>query len=230
MPARTQVVTIEEPRIARWLFGSSRTAWVWLIARVWLGWEWLAAGWGKVFGGTITWRVWNWGDAAYSLTGDGNIGWVRSGTVSVEGADQARGVGDAVAGFAQGAIASSEGPASRRRVLLVRELPRVDPRHRPPRARPTRGDRRAAHRRRPHRRRLRDRCVLRGHAQLQLRVRRLGRGEPGDDPGLGPVDPGVAQRRVVRRRPQAAPRPGNTLATRRRRRPAAPAPATRSPA
>ena len=110
MPARSQVATIEEPRIARWLFGSSQTAWVWLIARVWLGWEWLAAGWGKVFGGTITWRVWNWGDAAYSLTGDGNIGWVRSGTVSVEGADQARGVGDAVAGFAQGAIASSEGP------------------------------------------------------------------------------------------------------------------------
>lgn len=63
MPARTQVVTIEEPRIARRLFGSSQTAWVWLIARLWLGWEWLAAGSGKVFGGTITWRVWNWGDA-----------------------------------------------------------------------------------------------------------------------------------------------------------------------
>ena len=110
MARRREVVTIEEPRIARWLFGSSQTAWIWLIARVWLGWEWLQAGWGKVFGGNITWRFWNWGDAAYSLTGDANIGWIRSGTVTVDGAEQARGVGDAVAGFAQGAIESSEGP------------------------------------------------------------------------------------------------------------------------
>ena len=110
MAPQREVVTIEEPPLARWLFGSSKTAWIWLIVRLWLGWEWLAAGWGKVFGGTITWRIWDWGDAAYSITGDGNIGWVRSGTVNVEGVEQARGVGDAVAGFAQGAIASAQGP------------------------------------------------------------------------------------------------------------------------
>lgn len=97
--------------MARWLFGSSRIAWIWTIARVWLGWEWLQAGWGKVFGGNITWRIWNWGDAAYSLTGNANIGWVRSGTVPTqEGGRQSLEVGDAVAGFASRAIESSEGP------------------------------------------------------------------------------------------------------------------------
>lgn len=95
-------VYIEEPRPARWLFGSSKAGWLWLIPRLWLGWEWFQAGYGKVFGGNITWKVWDWNDPAYSLDGDANIGWVRgSGDV---------GVGDAVAGFADGAIAASEGP------------------------------------------------------------------------------------------------------------------------
>lgn len=93
---------IEEPRFARWLFGSSQAAWIWLIARLWLGWEWLQAGWSKVFGGDITIRVWDWGDEQYSLTGDGNCGWVR------ECGDTE--VGDSVAGFAAGAIESAEGP------------------------------------------------------------------------------------------------------------------------
>jgi thiosulfate dehydrogenase (quinone) large subunit len=98
-------VYIEEPAISRWLFGSSKAGWIWLVARVWLGWEWLQAGWSKAFGGNITWRFWNWGDAAYSLTGDGNIGWVRSGTVATEdGGQRSLQVGDAVAGFARGAL------------------------------------------------------------------------------------------------------------------------------
>jgi thiosulfate dehydrogenase [quinone] large subunit len=102
----TAPVYIEEPRFAKWLFGSDKAAWVWLVARIWLGWEWLAAGWGKVFGGNITWRFWNWGDAAYSLTGDGNIGWVRSGTVTLpDGSQRTMQIGDAVAGFAKGALA-----------------------------------------------------------------------------------------------------------------------------
>ncbi|NEE00616.1 DoxX family protein [Phytoactinopolyspora halotolerans] len=93
---------IEEPAVARWLFGSNRAAWIWLIARLWLGWEWFQSGWSKVFGGDITLRFWDWGDQQYGLTGDGNIGWVRSsGDVDV---------GDSVAGFAQGAIEASEGP------------------------------------------------------------------------------------------------------------------------
>jgi thiosulfate dehydrogenase [quinone] large subunit len=99
---RRETVYIEEPAAARWLFGSSTAAWIWLVARLWLGWEWFQSGWGKVFGGNITWRFWDWGDDAYSLTGDGNVGWVRS--------EGDTGVGDAVAGFAQGAIENAEGP------------------------------------------------------------------------------------------------------------------------
>ncbi len=103
--ASSTPVYIEEPPFSRWLFGSSKAGWIWLIARVWLGWEWLQAGWSKVFGGNITWRFWNWGDAAYSLTGDGNIGWVRSGTVTMpDGSQRAQDIGDAVAGFARGAL------------------------------------------------------------------------------------------------------------------------------
>ena len=81
-------VYIEEPRFSKWLFGSSAAAWIWLVARLWLGWEWLQAGWSKVFGGDITWKVWDWGNSAYGLTGDGNIGWVRSGTVVAEDGQQ----------------------------------------------------------------------------------------------------------------------------------------------
>jgi len=93
---------IEEPRAARWLFGSSSAAWIWLIARLWLGWEWFQSGWGKVFGGDITIRFWDWGDPQYSFTGDANIGWVRaSGDTEI---------GDAVVGFAAGAIEAAEGP------------------------------------------------------------------------------------------------------------------------
>ena len=111
MSGRTDAVYIEEPPLARRLFGSSRFAWLWLVARVWLGWEWFQAGWTKVFGGNITWRVWEWASRDFALTGDGNIGWIRSGTVIGEdGTERALGVGDSVAGFASGAIASSEGP------------------------------------------------------------------------------------------------------------------------
>lgn len=102
MKKRKEPLYFEEPRLARWLFGSTRSAWIWLVARLWLGWEWLQAGWGKVFGGNLTWRVWESGEDAFSVTGDANIGWVRS----AEGV----GVGDAVAGFASGAIEGAEGP------------------------------------------------------------------------------------------------------------------------
>lgn len=97
-----ETVHIEEPRPARWLFAGTTAAWIWLAVRIWVGWEWLQAGWGKVFGGNITWRFWDWGDPEFSLTGDANIGWVRDAAE--------RGVGDNVAGFAAGAIEASEGP------------------------------------------------------------------------------------------------------------------------
>lgn len=91
-----------EPPAARWLFASRGASWIWLVARLWLGWEWFKAGWEKVFGGHLTLKVWQWGDPAYGFTGDGNVGWVR-------GTDEV-GVGDAVAGFADRAVQASEGP------------------------------------------------------------------------------------------------------------------------
>lgn len=95
-------IYFEEPPWARWLFGSTAAAWIWLIARLWLGWEWLQSGWGKVFGGNLTLRFWDWGKPEYGLTGDANVGWVRSaGNV---------GRGDALAKFADQAIKSAEGP------------------------------------------------------------------------------------------------------------------------
>lgn len=111
MKTAKDVVYFEEPKAAKWLFGSSRAAAIWLVVRLWLGWEWFHAGWGKVFGGNITWRFWDWGGAEYSITGDGSIGWVRGGTtVGPEGAERAVGVGDSVAGFASRGIEASEGP------------------------------------------------------------------------------------------------------------------------
>jgi thiosulfate dehydrogenase [quinone] large subunit len=97
--------------LARRLFGGTEIAWLWLVPRLWLGWEWLTAGWRNVFGGNLTWRVWDWGEAAYSLGGDGNIGWVRSGTVAADGSEVFLEVGDAVAGFAESAIAAADGPS-----------------------------------------------------------------------------------------------------------------------
>lgn len=110
MAARTETVRFEEPQFARWLFASPAAAWIWLVARLYVGWEWFHAGWGKVFGGNITWKVWNWGGAEYSLFGDGNIGWVRSGMKDFGEGPVPLGIGDSVAGFAAGAIEGAQGP------------------------------------------------------------------------------------------------------------------------
>lgn len=39
---------IEDPPITRSLLGDVRWAWIWLILRLYVGWEWLQAGWGKL--------------------------------------------------------------------------------------------------------------------------------------------------------------------------------------
>jgi thiosulfate dehydrogenase [quinone] large subunit len=92
----SKTTTIEEPTIAKWLFTSTTAAWIWLAARVWLGYQWLHAGWEKITGtggGTFAWH-WaytsdSWlktsaglkGFAGYALTGAGkehaavNYGW-----------------------------------------------------------------------------------------------------------------------------------------------------------
>lgn len=45
----TNVHSIEDPPVAKALFGSPQWAWLGLILRLYVGWEWLNAGWGKIF-------------------------------------------------------------------------------------------------------------------------------------------------------------------------------------
>jgi thiosulfate dehydrogenase [quinone] large subunit len=42
-------VLIEDPPIAQLLFSSTKMAWVWLILRLWLGWQWVEAAEHKIF-------------------------------------------------------------------------------------------------------------------------------------------------------------------------------------
>jgi thiosulfate dehydrogenase [quinone] large subunit len=42
------VKRLEEPPVARSLFGDVRWAWIWLALRLYVGYEWLHAGWGKL--------------------------------------------------------------------------------------------------------------------------------------------------------------------------------------
>ena len=50
LPADLQVLIntgrslIQDPPIARFFFQSAAAAWLWLILRVWVGWQWLQAG------------------------------------------------------------------------------------------------------------------------------------------------------------------------------------------
>jgi thiosulfate dehydrogenase (quinone) large subunit len=39
---------IEDPPIARFLFEDARMGWVWLIARLYVGYAWITSGWGKI--------------------------------------------------------------------------------------------------------------------------------------------------------------------------------------
>lgn len=77
-------VIFSDPPFARFLFDSTRSAWIWLIVRVYVGYQWLTSGWGKFSGGT-----WSSGDAlrgfwtnAVAIPDDGRpaiaFGWYRS--------------------------------------------------------------------------------------------------------------------------------------------------------
>ena len=70
------ITYFEEPKPAKWLFASTGAAWIWLIVRVWLGYQWLHAGWEKVIGysgGTFSWK--------FGMTDDS---WLRT-TASLKG-------------------------------------------------------------------------------------------------------------------------------------------------
>lgn len=43
-----QVIDIPEPQISKFLFADTRMGWFWFIIRVWIGLQWVEAGWGKV--------------------------------------------------------------------------------------------------------------------------------------------------------------------------------------
>ncbi len=47
------VTQIEEPPIAKFLFADTRMAWLWLVVRLYVGYEWITAGWEKLTGHSI---------------------------------------------------------------------------------------------------------------------------------------------------------------------------------
>lgn len=89
---RPQVATqIPEPPLARFLFADTRMAVVWLILRLYIGYEWLAAGWEKLFGRSI--------DFVGGTFGEKTTPWVFSGHD-----------GTAIKGFVSYALTLSSGP------------------------------------------------------------------------------------------------------------------------
>jgi thiosulfate dehydrogenase [quinone] large subunit len=44
---KSKALVLEDPPIARLLFGDTRLAWLWLPIRIYLGYTWLQSGWGK---------------------------------------------------------------------------------------------------------------------------------------------------------------------------------------
>lgn len=44
----------QEPGFAKWLFASTTGAWVWVLPRLYFGYEWAKAGWDKIQGGWIS--------------------------------------------------------------------------------------------------------------------------------------------------------------------------------
>lgn len=82
---------IPEPPLARFLFADTRMAAVWLIIRLYIGYEWLAAGWDKLFGRSI--------DFIGGTFGQVSSPWVFTGHD-----------GAAIKGFVAGALAQASGP------------------------------------------------------------------------------------------------------------------------
>lgn len=61
---KNKVVALDDSPIAKILFGDVRLAWLWLILRLYVGWEWLQAGWGKLNN-----PAWTGSKAGTALTG-----------------------------------------------------------------------------------------------------------------------------------------------------------------
>ena len=80
--ARHSPADFQEPALARFLFSDARAAWLWLIVRLYLGYEWVTAGWGKV-----TSDAWTGAQAGTALTGfiNGSIGEATGAHPAVQG-------------------------------------------------------------------------------------------------------------------------------------------------
>jgi thiosulfate dehydrogenase (quinone) large subunit len=83
-----EAVTIEEPTFTGWLFVSRQAAWIWLVVRVWLGYQWLHAGWEKITG--TSGGTWSW---QFAFTGDS---WLKTSA--------------GLKGFAAFALKNTQGP------------------------------------------------------------------------------------------------------------------------
>lgn len=62
--SKNNIRWIHDSPVARTLFGDVRLAWLWLILRVYVGWEWLQAGWGK-----LTNPAWTGSKAGTAISG-----------------------------------------------------------------------------------------------------------------------------------------------------------------
>ena len=62
--APAKLIQIPEAPLSRFLFSDTRMAWLWLIVRLYVGWEWLHAGWTKVNN-----PAWVGSDAGGAITG-----------------------------------------------------------------------------------------------------------------------------------------------------------------
>jgi thiosulfate dehydrogenase [quinone] large subunit len=61
---KNKVVGLDDSPVAKFLFGEVRLAWLWLLIRLYVGWEWLQAGWGKLNN-----PAWTGSKAGTALTG-----------------------------------------------------------------------------------------------------------------------------------------------------------------
>lgn len=80
---------VPEPPIARFLFADTRIAWVWLIVRLYVGWQWLVAGMEKLTGYNID--IGHWADKP-------GMSWIFTDHLGVQ-----------LSGFLHGALAQTTG-------------------------------------------------------------------------------------------------------------------------
>lgn len=59
-----RIMRLDEPPVTRALLASVRWSWIWLILRLYLGWEWFQSGWGKLGG-----AAWTGDNAGAAITG-----------------------------------------------------------------------------------------------------------------------------------------------------------------